>query len=92
MTGAQKWCINKKSIIEHWIEKNLSKFFPRRYAMISKKPLYPQRVRKINGSFAFIEHQFLRKGFWEDLNHHELLLYFFLILAADRNGSVILQL
>ena len=32
--------------------------------MISKKPLYPQRVRKINGSFAFIEHRFLRKGFW----------------------------
>jgi hypothetical protein len=54
--------------------------------MVSKQPLYPQRVRKINGSFAFIEHRFLRNGFWEDLNQHELLLYIFLVLAADRNG------
>ena len=54
--------------------------------MITKKPLYPQRVRKINGSFAFIEHRFLRHGFWQDLSHHELLLYIFLVLVADRKG------
>jgi len=54
--------------------------------MIAKKSLYPQRIRKINGSFAFIEHRFLRKGFWETLSHHELLLYLFLILVSDRNG------
>ena len=54
--------------------------------MIAKKPLYPQRVRRINGSFAFIEHRFLRHGFWEDLSHHELLLYIFLVLVADRKG------
>jgi len=54
--------------------------------MTKKKILIAERVRKIDGSFAFIEHRFLRKGFWEDLNHHELLLYIFLILAADRHG------
>jgi hypothetical protein len=54
--------------------------------MITKKPLYPQRVRKINGSFAFIEHRFLRHGFWQELSHHELLLYIFLVLVADRKG------
>ncbi|MGD1969308.1 MAG: hypothetical protein PVF24_06580 [Desulfobacterales bacterium] len=54
--------------------------------MITKKPLYPQRVRKIKGSFAFIEHRFLRHGFWQDLSHHELLLYIFLVLVADRKG------
>jgi hypothetical protein len=54
--------------------------------MIAKKSLCPQRIRKINGSFAFIEHRFLRKGFWETLGHHELLLYIFLILVSDRNG------
>ncbi|MEE9420700.1 MAG: hypothetical protein V3W43_14560 [Desulfatiglandaceae bacterium] len=54
--------------------------------MIAKKPLYLQRVRKINGSFAFIEHRFLQSGFWEALSHHELLLYIFLILVADRQG------
>jgi len=54
--------------------------------MIEKTPLCPQRVRKIAGSFAFIEHRFLREGFWEALSHHELLLYLFLVLVADRNG------
>ena len=54
--------------------------------MIAKKSLYPERIRKINGSFAFIEHRFLRNGFWETLSHHELLLYIFLILVSDRQG------
>ena len=54
--------------------------------MIKTKILCPNRVRKITGSFAFIEHRFLREGFWESLTHHELLLYLFLILVADRNG------
>ena len=54
--------------------------------MIEKTPLCPQRVRKITGSFAFIEHRFLRDGFLESLTHHELLLYLFLVLVADRNG------
>ena len=54
--------------------------------MIEKQPLCPERLRKIRGSFAFIEHRFLRDGFWSSLCHHELLLYVFFILAADRNG------
>ncbi len=51
-----------------------------------RNPLNSHRVRQINGSFAFIEHRFLRHGFWASLGHHELLLYFFLILVADRKG------
>lgn len=51
-----------------------------------RKALVPQRVRSINGSFAVIEHRFLRQGFWATLGHYELLLYFFLILVADRQG------
>jgi hypothetical protein len=51
-----------------------------------RSPLIPERVRKITGSFAFIEHRFIRSGFFESLSHHEFLLYFFLILAGDRNG------
>ncbi len=54
--------------------------------MIEKHPLDPQRLRKISGSFAFIEHRFLRDGFWSRLSQHDLLLYVFLILVADRNG------
>ncbi len=54
--------------------------------MIKKNPINALRVRKIGGSFAFIEHRFLRDGFLASLNQHELLLYVFLVLAADRNG------
>ena len=54
--------------------------------MITKTPLDQDRVRRIAGSFAFIEHRFLRSGFFSVLTHHELLLYVFLVLVADRNG------
>jgi hypothetical protein len=54
--------------------------------MIKKTPLIPHRVRKIKGSFAFIEHRFLRDGFWSRLDHHGLVLYLFLVMVGDRNG------
>lgn len=54
--------------------------------MIEKKPLDPERIRTISGSFAFVEHRFLRDGFWSSLEHHELLLYLFLVLVSDRQG------
>jgi hypothetical protein len=54
--------------------------------MIHKKLLRPERVRTIQGSFAAIEHRFLRDGFWTDLTHDELLLYLLLVLVADRHG------
>jgi hypothetical protein len=56
------------------------------FAMIQKIILNPKRVRTIQSSFAYIEHRFVSNGFLKRLNHHELLLYFFLVLAADRNG------
>ena len=48
--------------------------------------LCPDRVRKIHGGFAFIEHRFLRDGFWASLDRNELLLYLFLVIVGDRNG------
>jgi len=54
--------------------------------MIKKRVLVAERVRQIRGSFAFIEHRFLRAGFWASLDRHELLLYLFLVLASDRQG------
>ena len=51
-----------------------------------KRLLVPQRVRRINSSFAFIEHRFLQDGFLAVLSTNELLLYLFLVLAADRDG------
>lgn len=54
--------------------------------MIEKQPLKPGRRRHITGSFAFIEHRFLRDGFWSSLNPQECLLYVLLVLVADRHG------
>jgi len=51
-----------------------------------KAPLIRERVRRLKGSFAAIEHRFLRDGFWQSLSHQELLLYFFLVLVGDRFG------
>jgi len=54
--------------------------------MITKKVLDTDRVRHINGGFSFIPHRFLTDGFLNSLSQCELLLYVFLVLAADRYG------
>ena len=54
--------------------------------MIKKKILNPDRIRCIDGGFSFIPHRFLADGFLSALKQKELLLYFFLVLASDRNG------
>ncbi len=54
---------------------------------IGRQPIRPDKVRSIKGDgFSYIPHGFLRDGFLASLNKDELLLYFFLILAADRHG------
>jgi len=54
--------------------------------MIKKKVLNDNRIRRINSGFSFIPHRFLGDGFLAALDQHQLLLYFFLILASDRYG------
>ena len=49
-------------------------------------PIKPDRVRKITGSFGWIDHRFVRDGFLDRLHHPEALLYFFLTAVADRSG------
>jgi hypothetical protein len=46
----------------------------------------PQRVRRIAGSFAWIDHRLLRHGYLAVMTHPEQSLYLFLALAADRHG------
>lgn len=53
---------------------------------IEKKVLVADRVRKIDGSFSFIPHQFVTKGFLNSLSQHELLVYLILVLVGDRHG------
>jgi hypothetical protein len=54
--------------------------------MITKKVIASDRIRRIDGGFSFIPHRFLTDGFLKTLSQQELLLYVFLILAADRYG------
>ena len=53
---------------------------------INRQPIVPGRLRRIDGSFGFIPHRFLRDGFLASLTSDELRLYVVLILAADREG------
>jgi hypothetical protein len=54
--------------------------------MITKKVLAADRIRRIDGDFSFIPHRFLTAGFLASLQQQELMLYVFLVLAADRHG------
>jgi hypothetical protein len=51
-----------------------------------KQLLCPERVRKIEGSFSWIDHRFITGGFLRDLSTLEILLYLFLVAVSDRNG------
>lgn len=53
---------------------------------IIRTPIIAERVRRIDGGFCFVPHRFLQDGFFASLSHEELLLYFLLLLAGDRNG------
>lgn len=52
----------------------------------NKQIINHKRVRKIDGSFSWINHRFITGGFLEDLSTYEILLYFFLVAVSDRNG------
>jgi hypothetical protein len=54
--------------------------------MLKKRILRSDRVRYPDGRFSFIPHRFLVGGFFNSLTQDELLLYFFLTLASDKNG------
>ena len=51
-----------------------------------QQPIVPARLRRIDGSFGFIPHRFLRGGFLQSLTDDELRLYVVLVLVADRHG------
>ena len=51
-----------------------------------KRVLDSRRIRKIEGSFSWIDHRFITGGFLRDLSTLEILLYLFLVAVSDRNG------
>jgi hypothetical protein len=54
--------------------------------MPGRAPIEPRRIRKIRGSFSWIEHRFVHQGFLRELSRDELLLYYFLVTVGDRHG------
>jgi hypothetical protein len=61
-------------------------FYPEVTAMLGKKILDPTRVRKIQGSFSWVDHRLITGGFLADLSSVEILLYLFLVAVSDRFG------
>jgi hypothetical protein len=54
--------------------------------MTLKRLLCPQRIRKIESSFSWIDHRLITGGFLPDLSTLEILLYLFLVAVSDRHG------
>ena len=54
--------------------------------MLERRLLDPTRVRKIQGSFSWVDHRLITGGFLADLSTIEILLYLFLVAVCDRNG------
>ena len=48
----------------------------------------PQKIRKIERSFAWIDHRLMRNGFVAVMTHRDLALYMFLILAAEVRHNI----
>ena len=54
--------------------------------MATSHVVQPHRVRKIEKSFAWIDHRLIRNGYLAAMTHQDQSLYLFLVLVADRNG------
>jgi hypothetical protein len=55
--------------------------------MRKPQPILADRIRNIRQcTFGWIDHNFLHRGFLNRLSQEELLLYYFLLTVADRNG------
>lgn len=65
---------------------NLMEINCKEETMKHKRVIELGRIRKMEGTFAFIPHRFIRDGFWESLSPQELVMYMFLVMVADRNG------
>lgn len=53
---------------------------------VRKKILNPERIRSIPRNFGWVDRRLRSEGYLERLSQEALLLYFFLIIVADRDG------
>ncbi len=49
-------------------------------------PINPTRVRRITGSFGWIDHRFINDDHIRRCEKNEILFYFFLIAVSNRDG------
>jgi hypothetical protein len=54
--------------------------------MVAKSLIAPEKKRILAPPFAWIDRQFFFSGFMTELGAAENLLYFFLVLIADKDG------
>jgi hypothetical protein len=54
--------------------------------MIKKRPIYPQRIRRIPSQFSWVDHRLVRDRHIESCSHPALALYLFLVTVADQDG------
>jgi hypothetical protein len=49
-------------------------------------PVDPTRLRRIEGSFSWLDHRLISQGWLDRLRREEILLYLFWVLVGDRHG------
>lgn len=54
--------------------------------MYKKRVLNTARIRRITGSFGWIDHRFITGGLIRAMSSWEILLYLFLVTVADKDG------
>lgn len=54
--------------------------------MLSKKPIFPQRVRRVPTQFSWLDHRLIRDHHIERLSHPAAALYLFLVTVSDARG------
>ena len=54
--------------------------------MISKQPIFPQRVRKIPRQFSWLDHRLVHDRHIEQCTHAAAALYLFLVTVSDARG------
>jgi hypothetical protein len=54
--------------------------------MTLKRPICPNRIRKVPGQFSWIDHRLVRDRYIEECSHQAASLYLFLVTVSDAKG------
>lgn len=54
--------------------------------VVSKRPIVPNRVRKVPSQFSWLDHRLVRERFIDRLTHAAAALYLFLVTVSDAAG------